>query len=143
MVQSQIKPVAAVSVCVVRDGLVLLAKRANPVAFGMWSLPGGHVEYGEPVKTAALRELQEETGINAKIVRLLDCIDVIYKSRTGQVESHYVLTVFGAQWVSGTAIANSDASEVCWVRPTDLHKFAMTPGTGELIKRVVPALTEI
>lgn len=143
MVQSQIKPVAAVSVCVVRDGEVLLAKRANKKAYGMWSLPGGHIEYGEPVKEAALRELHEETGVTARIVRLLDCIDVIHKDRRGAVESHYVLTVFGAQWESGTAVANSDASEVRWVRPEELGGFAMTPGTGELIKRVVPVLTEI
>jgi len=142
MVQSQINPVAAVSVCVVRDGLVLLAKRANTKAFGMWSLPGGHIEYGEPVREAALRELEEETGIKARIVRLLDCIDVIHKSRAGDVESHYVLTVFGAQWVSGTAVASSDASEVCWVPPNEIDTYKMTPGTGELIKRVVPALTE-
>lgn len=143
MVQSQIKPVAAVSVCVVRDGEVLLARRANKRAYGMWSLPGGHIEYGEPVKTAALRELHEETGVIARIVRLLDCIDVIHKDRNGTIESHYVLSVFGAQWVSGTAVANSDASEVRWVRPDELDGFKMTPGTGELIKRVVPALTEI
>lgn len=143
MVQSEIQPVAAVSVCVVRKGHVLLAKRANTKAFGMWSLPGGHIEYGEPVKTAALRELEEETGIEARIVRLLDCIDVINKNRDGLVDSHYVLSVFGAQWVSGTTRAGSDASEVRWVRPDDLTRFQMTPGTGELIKRVVPVLTEI
>ncbi|MGI9465005.1 MAG: NUDIX hydrolase [Aestuariivirgaceae bacterium] len=143
MRQAVVQPVAAVSVCVVRDGHVLLAKRANQKAFGLWSLPGGHVELGEPLRTAALRELAEETGVTARIVRLLDCIDVIHKTRTGEVESHYVLSVFGAQWVDGEACASSDASEVQWVNPTELDRFQMTPGTSELIRRVVPVLTEI
>ena len=140
--QSDSQPVAAVSVCVVRNGLVLLAKRANARAHGLWSLPGGHVEIGEPVRDAALRELREETGVEARLIRLLDCIDVIQKARNGAVESHYVLSVFGAQWVSGTAQAMSDASEVRWVAVNELDKLKMTPGTGELLKRVVPDLTK-
>ncbi len=143
MTKGIVQPVAAVSVCVVRDGKVLLAKRANPKAFGVWSLPGGHVELGEPLKTAALRELAEETGITARVVRLLDCIDVIHKSPSGRVVSHYVLSVFAAQWVSGDPRAGSDASDVRWVEPGELDKFQMTPGTAELIRRVVPQITEI
>ncbi len=143
MSDKQIMPVAAVSVCVVRTGRVLLAQRANPRAYGLWSLPGGHVEYGEPVRAAATRELKEETGIEASLVRLLDCVDIIHRDVDGAVKSHYVLSVFGARWISGKARASSDAKAVAWVRPDDLDGYKMTPGTAELIRRVVPELTEI
>ena len=68
---------------------------------------------------------------------------MIHKSARGEVESHYVLTVFGAQWLSGEPKANSDAKEVRWVSPADLDTYQMTPGTAELIRRVAPGLTEI
>ncbi len=130
-------PVAGVSVVVVRDGKVLLVKRANPRAFGLWSLPGGHVEMGEPVRQAALRELAEETGISAEITGLIDCIDIINRTARGEVESHFILSVFTARWTGGEAVAGDDASEVRWAEPGDLAGLSMTPGTADFITRVL------
>ena len=142
MVDRPVQPVAGVSVCVVREGQVLLVKRANRAAQGLWSLPGGKVELGEPLQDAALRELKEETGVKADIVRLLDCIDIIHKARSGTVEAHYILSVFGAVWRRGPGRAASDASAVCWALPEELERFQMTPGTAELVRRAVPQLTK-
>lgn len=131
------RPVAGVSVAVVRDGKVLLVRRANTRAFGLWSLPGGHVELGEPLRKAAVRELAEETGIEAEIERLVDCIDIIARNAEGGVESHYVLTVFAARRVAGEARAASDVSDVRWAAPGDLDRLAMTPGTADLVRRLL------
>lgn len=47
-----------------RDGAVLLMRRAGTGFFdGMWSLPGGHVEQGESLRDAAVREMAEELGV--------------------------------------------------------------------------------
>lgn len=47
-----------------RDGRVLLMRRAGTGFFdGMWSLPGGHVEQGESLRVAAVREMAEELGL--------------------------------------------------------------------------------
>lgn len=132
---------SGVSVCVVRDGLALLAQRAkNDRLKGLWSLPGGHVELGETLREAALRELREETGVKAEIKLLLDTIEIIHRDASGEVEHHYVLTVFGAEWTAGEATAASDAAAVRWASPDDVDGLAMTPGTADLVRRAVPLL---
>ena len=49
-----------VAVAILKDGRILLVKRED---FEIWSLPGGHVESGESVAQAAIREVREETGL--------------------------------------------------------------------------------
>lgn len=141
MGKSDIKPISGVSMCVVKDGKVLLAKRGNRNGYGLWSFPGGHVGHGEPLRDAALRELAEETGINAEIVRLLDTIEIVHKDSSGNVEAHFVLSVFLGTWLSGTAVADSDASAVKWVDGTQVEQLKTTPGTAEFVQAAIRQFT--
>ncbi len=134
------KPVAGVSILVLRGPEVLLVKRANPPWPDVWSLPGGRVELGEPVRRAALRELKEETGISAELLRLLDVIDIIHREPDGKISAHYILSVFGGRWVSGEPEAGSDAREARWVPLEELDAYRLTPGTADLIRRVASDL---
>jgi 8-oxo-dGTP diphosphatase len=63
---------------VIHEGRILLVPHydtdAGPV---QWNLPGGKVEFGESIQQCAIRELEEETGITAKIVRLLEVNEII------------------------------------------------------------------
>lgn len=65
-------PVPA-SCCVVvdQDKRVLLVQRSVEPKIGMWCLPGGFMEIGETPEETALRELNEETGVNGKISNIL------------------------------------------------------------------------
>ena len=65
-------PALAVDAAVRRGNQVLLIQRGNEPWKGAWALPGGFVDYGEDPTDAVLRELQEETGLTGRIVRLLD-----------------------------------------------------------------------
>ena len=65
-------PALAVDAAVRRGDQVLLIQRGNEPWKGAWALPGGFVDYGENPTDAVLRELQEETGLNGRIIRLLD-----------------------------------------------------------------------
>jgi len=133
-------PRAAASSAVFRDGMVLLAQRAKPPLAGIWSLPGGHIEPGEKALEAALRELLEETGINAELKGIVDVKDVILHHDDGSLRVHYVITAFYGVWLSGTAQAQSDAHDVEWVGLTALGDRPLTEGTAEIIMRAAMLL---
>ncbi|PIW29550.1 MAG: phosphohydrolase [Rhodobacterales bacterium CG15_BIG_FIL_POST_REV_8_21_14_020_59_13] len=111
---SEIKlPLTCVGVVCRRGADVLLVKRGREPLKGKWSIPGGKMEFGETVREAALRELKEETGIEARITRLIDVVDSIME------DQHYVLIDFEAEWISGEPVAADDAEAAEFVPVTE------------------------
>ncbi|HSF03959.1 MAG TPA: NUDIX domain-containing protein, partial [Solirubrobacterales bacterium] len=55
---------------VVHEGRVLLIRRGKEPLYGRWVVPGGTVELGEPLETALVREMLEETGLEVEPVEL-------------------------------------------------------------------------
>lgn len=123
-------PKLGVSACIFKDKRVLLAERTKPPFDGVWSLPGGHVEFGETLKAAATRELMEETGVEAELTTPFDWVEII---RPGV--AHYVLAVFAGHWRAGVAVASGDARAVTWAAPDDIGMLALTPGTEKIIAK--------
>lgn len=103
-------PVPAVGVvCFRGEDEVLLIRRGSPPRLGEWSLPGGRIEPGERAADAALRELREETGVEANLLGLVDVVDGFFPPR------HYVLIDFAAEWRSGEPVAGDDAAEAVFL----------------------------
>ncbi len=59
--------------CVIRneEGKYLLVQESRPKVYGLWNLPAGHVDKGETIEEAAIREAREETGLEVELVRKL------------------------------------------------------------------------
>lgn len=114
-------PVPTVGVVCLRGDEVLLIKRGTPPRLGQWSLPGGRMEWGETTTATALRELKEETGVDAELLGLLDVIDGIFPARpaadggAGEITRHYVLIDYAARWIAGEPVAGDDAAEARFV----------------------------
>ena len=135
MTEADPRPLVGVSTVVHHDGKVLLVERSKPPWQGRWSLPGGHVEWGETLRDAAVREVLEETGVTIAILGLVDTIDVINRDEGGAVRSHYALTVFLGRLISGVPQPGSDAAAVMWADPAQLMELPLLPGTREAVQR--------
>ncbi|WP_019903773.1 NUDIX hydrolase [Methylobacterium sp. 77] len=127
------RPFVGASIAVIRDGRVLLAARANEPLRGVWTLPGGLVEAGETLAQAALRELHEEVGVSAIVVRSLIPTEIILRAEDGRVRHHYVVHPHAALWASGEPAPGPEALDVRWALLEELADLATTPGLQETV----------
>src|SRR3712207_1046342 len=81
------------AVAIIRDGRILLTKRED---FEVWCLPGGHVDPGESVAAAAIREAREELGLEVRLTRLVG----IY-SKPNWPNGGMHIVVFAAERIGG------------------------------------------
>ena len=136
-----LRPLPAVGVACFRDEQVLLIRRGTPPKQGEWSLPGGRVEPGEPVREAALRELKEETAVDAQLIDLIDVVDAIFENRDGTlITRHYVLIDFLATWRSGEPQAGDDAADAQFFHLSELTSLEMWDETLRVINAAADRL---
>lgn len=114
------RPILAALAVVVDEDHVLLVQRKNPPDQGLWGFPGGKVEYGEEVKNAAIRELREETAIEANQEAIITAVDAIEKDRAGDTRSHFLMIAVTCKWTSGNPKAGDDAKSAQWVLISDV-----------------------
>ena len=117
------RPLVGVGVVAIKDGRVLLIRRAKPPRAGRWSLPGGRQRLGETVRETAAREVREEAGVEVEVTALLDVVDSITRDEAGAIAYHYTLVDFLAEWRAGDARAGGDATAALWADPGDLAPY--------------------
>ncbi len=121
--QSLTTPKIAVNALVFNEkNEVLLAKRTDN---GLWCIPGGHVDLGETLSEACLRELREETGLEAEVVRLVG----VYSDTRNSLhihqglEWHTVRISFLCRVTGGKIIPSEETSEIRYFNVRSLPKM--------------------
>ncbi len=128
-------PKASVSAAIFRGRSVLLVKSGKPAHDGRWSLPGGHIEAGERATDAVGRELREETGLAATLGGLVDVVDVIRRGAGGQLQAHYVLSVYHGASEAGEPRPGDDVVEARFVAVEALSDVTLLPGIADVIAK--------
>jgi len=100
-------------------GEILLVKRNTEPGVGRWCLPGGFLEMGETVQQGALRELQEETGLEGELVRVVDAA-----SKLNGYYGDVVVIAFEVRITGGRLAPGDDAAEACYFSPGALPDIA-------------------
>ncbi len=109
-----------------QDGRVLLTRRAIDPGRGLWTFPGGFVDFGETVADAALRETLEETGLRVELTGLLN----VYSYPGAPV-----IVVYRARVTGGTPTPCDENDAVQWMATGDIPWDRLAfPSTREALR---------
>jgi ADP-ribose pyrophosphatase YjhB (NUDIX family) len=129
------RPVVGVGGVVIHNSCVLLIRRGSPPLHGEWSIPGGTLELGESILEGIRRELQEETGIEVRVLGLIEVFDRIFRDSAGRIQYHFVIVDHLCELISGSASAASDVSDTAWVREDELGKYSLTEVATRVVRK--------
>ena len=113
------------------DERVLLIQRGQMPSLGSWTIPGGRVEFGETLETAALRELRSETGLAAELGPMCEVYEYI------DPDYHYVVLDYLARSPVGELRADDDAAAARFVALSDLASLPTTPGLAGVLAQAL------
>jgi len=133
--RQEIVTLPAVSVALVRDERVLLVRRRFAPARGLYAFPGGRVEAGESLETAARRELYEETGLHAGPLTPVE--EILIESEKGGLAVQFRLQVFTGHHVGGEPVANDDAEEAAFFGLPEVLRLPLAGSVGEIAERLL------
>ena len=137
------RPFLAVSAAIFRDGRVLVVRRAQSPANGLYTLPGGVVELGETLIEAVMREVREETGLEIEPHGLAGYRQLIARDASGRIERHFVILPFAARWLAGEIALNDELAEGRWLEPDALSGLKTTEGLADIVAAAGEAIAAL
>jgi ADP-ribose pyrophosphatase YjhB (NUDIX family) len=109
-----------------KDEFLLIRRTDND----NWALPGGAHDPGESLTETAVREVEEETGVDCEVTGIVGVYTnprhVILYTSNGEVRQEFSL-VYTARAIGGAPRPSSESSEVRWVRADEVGSYAMHP----------------
>jgi 8-oxo-dGTP diphosphatase len=122
-----IRPEICVGAIARRDGALLLVLRGRQPGRGRWSVPGGRVEAGETLADAVVRELREETGLDAVCGPFVGWVERI------ESDHHFVILDFEVTGIEGVLTAGDDADDARWVPVSAIGELPLVDGLEDFL----------
>lgn len=113
-----------------RRGRLLLVRRGGPPFRGKWALPGGFCDVGETTEECCAREVEEETGIEVRVGRLLG----VYSDPKRDPRGHTVSVLYEARPLEGAARGGDDAAEARWFSKREVAELDLAFDHGEIVR---------
>jgi 8-oxo-dGTP diphosphatase len=136
------RPVVGVGGVIIDQAQTVLIRRGSEPLLGEWSIPGGTLELGETLEHGVARELLEETGIEVRVLELIEVFDRIYLQdgpagppRKNGPRFHYVIADYLCERLGGEPRAGSDVTDVAFAREEELAKFHLTETATRILKK--------
>jgi 8-oxo-dGTP pyrophosphatase MutT (NUDIX family) len=107
----------------------------------LWSLPKGHLEAGETAPEAAVREVEEETGIRGRVIAELGTIDYWFVAEGRRIHKtvhHYLLEASGGE----LSDEDVEVDEVAWVPLDELRERLAYAGERRLAEAAAELLAD-
>lgn len=127
------RPVVGVGGVVIRDGRALLVRRGSEPLKGQWSIPGGTLELGETIAEGVARELREETGLEVRVLDLIEVFERIFPGE-GRPQYHFVILDYLCAAPDGTPQPGSDVTDVAFAGEDELPNYHLTPTATRIIR---------
>jgi 8-oxo-dGTP diphosphatase len=134
-------PVVGVGGVVIHNDRALLIRRGSEPLRGQWSIPGGTLELGETLQQGVARELLEETGLEVKVLDLIEVFDRIFTEPGSDSASeqkgprfHFVIVDYLCECLSGEARAGSDVTDVAYAAENELANFHLTATATRVLR---------
>jgi 8-oxo-dGTP pyrophosphatase MutT (NUDIX family) len=108
-----------------------------------WSLPKGHIEEGESREEAALREIEEETGIRARIVQPIDEIIYFYRRKDGSLVRKSVYHYLMQAETEELGGPNWEVSESRWVTFDEAQNLLSYENDKGIVRRALELLDAV
>ena len=134
------RPIVAVGGVVVHESRVLLIRRGQPPMEGRWSIPGGILKLGETIAEGIERELREETGVQVRVLELIEIYEKVFRDRDDLLQYHFVILDYLCEFVEGTAEPGGDVTEVQWASEQELDGLALTGAAKHVICKAFSTL---
>ena len=133
------QPVVGVGGVIISSDRALLIRRGSEPLKGEWSIPGGRLERGETIAEGVVRELREETGLDVRVLSLIEVFERIFPDEAASGPAapryHFVILDYLCEAFTGEPRPGSDVTELAWAREEELGRFGLTATATRILRK--------